>query len=145
MLKIFLLSIFISVLLLSHSTTASLSPKSSSSNELDEVPAKSSKINNRIMIDDHLICFKCETGRYPEAVKEMVIFIPENENCKALFSGKKFISKQPGFNEFRIITETSNSGVMFIMSKEGLGVKDVWGAKAFYNITIDKKNLMCGM
>lgn len=142
MLKIIQLPIFILIILSSHAAKASLSSGEVSGNEL---PATSSKINNRVMVEDHLICFKCETGKYPETVKEIVDFTPENEKCKALFSGKKFISKQPGFNEFRIITETSNAGVMFVMSKEGFGVKDVWGAKAFYNITIDKKSLMCGM
>ncbi len=144
MLKFFLLPIFVSIVLLSLSTNASLSGAGGSSNELPETPSQPSKVNNRVMMGDHLICFKCETGRYPQTVREMVSFTPENQYCKTLFSGKKFISEQSGFNEFRIITEYSNAGVMFIMSKEGFGVKDVWGAKAFYNITIDKESLMCG-
>ncbi len=92
------------------------------SNDLDDTLYKLTK--------DHLVCYTCETGRYPASVDELIGFKPVAEECKALFKNQEFDFIDQQINEFKITTKRWENRTSYVFTLEGLSFEESSKTKA---------------
>lgn len=71
---------------------------------------------------EHLICFKCETGNYPNSVQALETYKPKT--CRHLFQGKPFDFLRPEWSTYKIITSQTKlkdgiDRVRYVFSRQG--------------------------